>query len=119
MFNGNSTGGKLKKWSWYMNSNDIYSKNENVSYFFRENGNYPVVLVVENQQGCRDTMIKYIKIESDFSIYVPNAFTPNGDGLNDVFLPVTRGVKKYSLELFNRWGERIFFSREPMIGWDG
>ncbi len=54
--------------------------------------------------------------------YVPNAFTPNGDGLNDVFYPIiTEGldVLDYQLRIFNRWGELIFVSSEYQLGWDG
>jgi gliding motility-associated-like protein len=50
----------------------------------------------------------------------PNAFTPNGDGINDVFKPVFYGpVSSYTLTIFNRWGQMIFKSRDPGKGWDG
>jgi gliding motility-associated-like protein len=52
-------------------------------------------------------------------MYIPNAFTPNGDNKNDVFLPVIRSVKKYSLQIFNRWGQKIFETRDYAQGWDG
>jgi gliding motility-associated-like protein len=114
-----STGNNQKTWTWFVTGNAAHSRNENTSFFFRENGNYPVALVVENKFGCKDTAVKYIKIESDFSLYIPNAFTPNGDGLNDIFKPVVRGVKKFRLEIFNRWGERMYITLNPLEGWDG
>jgi gliding motility-associated-like protein len=58
-------------------------------------------------------------VNYDFTIFVPNIFTPNADGMNDVFIPVTRGIKFYSLMLFDRWGEKIFESSDPSLGWDG
>ncbi len=116
---GTTEHGTWSKFSWHINSNEVHSTDENTSYYFSTNGDYPVALVTENNWGCKDTAVKYIRIESDFSLYVPDAFSPNNDGLNDVFLPVTRGVKKYRLEVFNRWGERIYLSLNAGEGWDG
>jgi gliding motility-associated-like protein len=55
----------------------------------------------------------------DFEVFVPNAFTPNGDARNPVFMPVTRGVKNIVFEIFNRWGQRIFITNQLNSGWDG
>lgn len=53
-------------------------------------------------------------------ISFPNAFTPNRDGLNDIFRPLTTGrLLKYELSIYNRWGQKIFFSQNPSVGWDG
>ncbi|MES2628680.1 MAG: gliding motility-associated C-terminal domain-containing protein [Bacteroidota bacterium] len=54
-------------------------------------------------------------------VYVPNTFTPDNDGINDLFLPVFRAgiVNEYRFEIYNRWGERIFVSKLPAAGWDG
>jgi gliding motility-associated-like protein len=52
-------------------------------------------------------------------MYVPNAFTPNGDNRNDVFLPVLRSAKLFELKIYNRWGQEIFHSTDPQQGWDG
>lgn len=53
------------------------------------------------------------------SVYIPNAFTPNEDGENDLFLPVIPTVVSYHLQIFNRWGEQVFESVNPQNGWDG
>jgi gliding motility-associated-like protein len=53
------------------------------------------------------------------TLYVPSAFTPNGDGMNDVFKVVARGVGKFSLIVFNRWGEVVFETEDANSGWDG
>ncbi|MDP1747662.1 MAG: gliding motility-associated C-terminal domain-containing protein, partial [Bacteroidota bacterium] len=52
-------------------------------------------------------------------IYVPEAFTPNGDNINDVFYVVGNGLKEFKLFIFNRWGEEIFESDDINLGWDG
>lgn len=52
-------------------------------------------------------------------IYIPNAFTPNGDGMNDTFGANGEGIVEYTLQIFNRWGELIFESNDIKVQWDG
>jgi gliding motility-associated-like protein len=54
-------------------------------------------------------------------IYIPNTFTPDGDNLNDYFFPVLTNIEpiNYNLSIFNRWGQVIFESTKPEVGWDG
>jgi gliding motility-associated-like protein len=56
---------------------------------------------------------------SDHLIYVPNAFTPDGDGLNDQWAPSVRGARLYDLVVFDRWGQEEFRSTDPKAAWDG
>jgi gliding motility-associated-like protein len=58
-------------------------------------------------------------INSQDALFVPNAFTPDGDGLNDIFLPYYNGVTNYNMKIVNRWGEIIFETNDLAIGWDG
>ncbi len=108
------------KFSWYFS--DDRSLNTNGYQVYRsypESGTYPVVLVSKNQWDCTDTIIKVLTVEPASSVYMPNAFTPNDDGRNDVLLPVTRGVKSYTLKIFNRWGELVYETSGSGNGWDG
>jgi gliding motility-associated-like protein len=108
------------QWSWYFSNDKTYKpQTESASYFFRDAGTYPVALVVTNSAGCSDTIVKKVVIEGDFACYIPNAFTPNTDSKNEIFLPKVRGVHKYSLSIFNRWGEQVFYTQEASEGWDG
>jgi gliding motility-associated-like protein len=66
-----------------------------------------------------DTVVKTVIVEADFKLYIPNAFTPNGDGLNDIFQPKGRGIQKYHLKIYDRWGSVVFESHDFMLGWDG
>lgn len=52
-------------------------------------------------------------------LFVPNAFTPNGDQLNDLFLPIGNGILQYEMSIYNRWGEKVFYSDSLELGWDG
>ncbi|HCA82800.1 MAG TPA: hypothetical protein DEP18_03370 [Flavobacteriales bacterium] len=84
-------------------------------------GNYDVCLAVENAFGCQDTVCKVVVINDFFTIYVPNAFTPDNDGKNDIFFPVIDGFVDgtYQIYVFNRWGEIVFESNDPNGYWDG
>ena len=53
------------------------------------------------------------------TFFIPNAFTPNGDGLNDTFEPKMSNIETYKIMIFNRWGELIFTSNDPSNQWDG
>jgi gliding motility-associated-like protein len=85
-------------------------------------GSYTVTLQISNSNGCTDTNSQIVKIEQDPIYYVPNAFTPNGSALNNVFLPIfspSLALESYNLKIFNRWGEIVFESQDPLKGWDG
>jgi gliding motility-associated-like protein len=85
---------------------------------FTETGYVDVMQVVTNEFGCTDTAYYPVEI-SGHIFYAPNAFTPDGDGMNDVFVPKSVGVGEYTMYVYNRWGRIIFKSIHPKVGWDG
>jgi gliding motility-associated-like protein len=115
----NNSQGKQSKWTWFFMRNDERSENENSSYFFEDEGKYPVAMIVENEYGCSDSVLKIVTIEADFACYIPNAFTPNTDGKNELFMPVLRGVSRYLFSVYNRWGMKLFQTENQSQGWDG
>ena len=78
-----------------------------------------VVQIVKNHQGCVDTAVKALKFKPSFAIYVPNTFTPNGDGINDGWFAKGVGVSKYNVQVFDRWGHVIFETNDMDNAWDG
>ena len=119
-FNNLSKGEKMNKWNWYFIDNYGYiSSEKNTSYIFQDASQYRVAMVVTNVWGCSDTVVKSIVVSSDVKIFVPDAFTPNGDGINDTFQPKGRGIDKYDLTVYDRWGGKIFRSDDFFEGWDG
>ncbi|MCH2223434.1 MAG: gliding motility-associated C-terminal domain-containing protein, partial [Crocinitomicaceae bacterium] len=84
-------------------------------------GNYEVVLTGYSEFGCPGEKIKYIYVLQDYTIYVPNSFTPDANGVNEIFKPILEGFDEdeYTLYIFNRWGEIIFESHDMQVGWDG
>ncbi|RFC55907.1 T9SS type B sorting domain-containing protein [Brumimicrobium aurantiacum] len=100
-------------------SNEV---NPSFTFPFGEEGDYEVTLTVVSAKGCIDSTTQIIPIRDQTIYYVPNAFTPDGDNINNVFKPVmTVGVdpQLYKFEVFNRWGEKVFESNDYNIGWDG
>jgi gliding motility-associated-like protein len=95
----------------------------NPSFTFPDDGpgNYLACLYITSIDNCPDQVCLEIEIDGDFIVYVPNAFTPNGDGINDLFGPVMEGHDPSSFEFFivNRWGETVFYTKDTNQKWNG
>ncbi|MBA3663588.1 MAG: gliding motility-associated C-terminal domain-containing protein [Bacteroidetes bacterium] len=77
------------------------------------------VVLAENEFGCKKTDEVCVEITVDFDVYVPNAITPNGDGLNDIFYVYGHGITNVHVTIFDRWGEKLFSSADQTVGWPG
>jgi gliding motility-associated-like protein len=90
---------------------------------FPENaGTYLVSLEVSNELGCMDTTSQSIVIEHDPVVFIPNAFTPDEDDLNNEFtavFPENMKLASFEMYIYDRWGELVFYSQDPKEGWDG
>ena len=80
-------------------------------------GDYYAQLTITNPLGCRDSA--YTLVEGPVMVYIPNAFTPNNDGINDGFQVVISDVVYFEINIFNKWGEEIFYSTDPDEVWTG
>lgn len=92
------------------------------SHTYSEPGMYSITLVVTNDLGCRDTATVRMLVHQDPLVFVPNCFTPNGDGLNDMFQAVFNGprlLRDMELRIFNRWGEELLSLSDPEKAWNG
>jgi len=78
-------------------------------------------LAVTDQAGCTDTAFVTVKIfKTNPYVFVPTAFTPNGDGRNDVVRPIAVGIQQIKyFNIYNRWGQLVFSTRDNNRGWDG
>jgi gliding motility-associated-like protein len=95
------------------------TEEKNPVHTYATKGIYTVVLHTRSPKGCRDSVTKLIEISPDFSYYVPNAFTPNGDGKNDVFNGKGVEIYDFNMIIFDRWGQLIYSTDDKDTGWDG
>jgi gliding motility-associated-like protein len=93
----------------------------NPSHYYSYVNSYNVFLQATSAQGCKDVAMVVVEITPDFALYIPNTFTPDGNGLNDIFQPLGIGIDEdnYRMDIFDRWGENIFSSNSFRKGWDG
>gem|GEM_PF-5983655 len=85
---------------------------------YMTSGRYSVVLVAENEAGCSDSVSRTLEVFEPY--FIPSAFSPDGDGRNDVFRVVNlTGGKLLEFRVMNRWGEEVFATTDPAGGWDG
>ena len=82
-------------------------------------GDYIITLVLSNELGCTDTFSRQLCVENRLLFYVPNSFSPNGDGFNDILEFEVFGVGDFSWSVFSRWGEKVFESNSTDSSWDG
>lgn len=119
-FTDQSSNASAWQWSFgdVLNSS---STDQNPSFSYGQPECYTVQLDVTSPNGCTASTTDEICIDPDVSIYVPNAFTPNGFGSNEIFIPVCVGVdpQKYQFWIFDRWGNQIFTTTDMNEGWDG
>jgi gliding motility-associated-like protein len=108
------------------NFGDIYSTSANdtssltnPSHLYSDTGTYIVTLSVTSNYGCTATVSEPLVVLQNYDIYVPNAFTPNGDGKNEIFKAVGEGIIGFKMYIFDRWGNNLFYSDDINQGWNG
>lgn len=90
-----------------------------IAHTYADTGSYPVFLIIENQYGCVDTAYDIATVKPDNTLYVPNAFTPNGDMHNNIFRAYGENLSDFKMMIFARWGDMVFSSDNINDGWDG
>jgi gliding motility-associated-like protein len=110
-------------YNWYWEFGDgetATEQNQTHTYpYLQTSTEFDVVLTVETRNGCTDTAMATVLADNEFTFYIPNTLTPNGDGINDFFTPKGTGFETYTTSIFTRWGEEIFYSEDPEHRWDG
>jgi gliding motility-associated-like protein len=104
--------------SWSYEVEDVQYTEPSFTYAFQDGGRRTIVQSVISSEGCVDTTSRVVTV-SDHLVHVPNAFTPNGDGVNDVWSPVVRGARTYELFVHDRWGREVFRTTDPGASWSG
>lgn len=116
------TGNPASQLNWYFEGfgGPFLTGNE-VLYTFPDTGLVMVHLIAQNAAGCLDTVSKTIRVmeANPNTIFVPSAFSPNDDLINDVFLAKGNNIQSFRMEIYDRWGSLIFKSNNINEGWDG
>ena len=120
-FDNLSVGAVSFNWNFGDGSPISYLFEPTHEFPYDQAGTYEVILTGETEYGCIAEKVKYVYVLQDYTIYVPNTFTPDGNGKNEFFKPVMDGFDedKFTLYIFNRWGDLIFESHDMDYGWDG
>ncbi|MDP4266327.1 MAG: choice-of-anchor L domain-containing protein [Bacteroidota bacterium] len=121
-FNDVSEGADSIKWVLW---DGTERRDRSFTLTFADTGSYYFTLYAySTHQGspdivCTDSVTGVVRVSSDYTIYIPNCFTPNGDGINDIFQISGVGLRGLNITIFNRWGEVVFESSDIQKGWDG
>ncbi|MGB0165521.1 MAG: gliding motility-associated C-terminal domain-containing protein, partial [Luteibaculum sp.] len=101
-----------------LDSSDL--RNPQYRFPDQDTGTYQITLIAESEFGCIDSTWRFIKVSDRLTLFIPNSFTPDGDGNNDVFLPVLPwdDVEFFHMTIYNRWGE-IIYETFDANAWDG
>lgn len=121
-FNDKSTdpNGGIAYWWWsFGDASDSASNIQNPVHTYSDTGTFCANLMVMDNYGCTDTTTDCVIIGPAYSLYIPSAFTPNGDGLNEVFKPVGQYIKYFDMYIFDRWGMEIYHTNNINNGWNG
>jgi len=116
VFTNQSQGGVRWWWEFGDGSGDT---TYNASHIYPKTGVYEACLRVANEWGCEDTSCQAVEALINPLFDVPSAFSPNGDGVNDVFRVRGFGIERFEMEIYNRWGQKVYESRDVNQGWDG
>jgi len=102
---------------WDMGDNNTEQDRQDFIHTYSDTGTYITQLIIINQYNCRDTINRSLRINPVYRIYIPTSFTPNGDGMNEVFEPIISGAKSYTMKIYDRWGGIIYQGDNQ--AWDG
>jgi len=105
-------------WVWNLPHGFFTSQQPSV-WVSNDTGTWPIQQIVGNAFNCYDTFNSIVRVGIGYYLHIPNAFTPDDNGVNDVWKPSLRGVKTYKLSVYNRWGQLVFKTDDPKQGWTG
>jgi gliding motility-associated-like protein len=110
----------IASWFWSFGDGD-FSTSQNPSHDFDQISEYLVELTVTDANGCEDTYSSSVVAVEDYFIWAPNAFSPNGDDLNEIFRPIIQNfiLSSFNFYIYDRWGKLVYQSDNYYSGWDG
>ncbi len=114
----NTSSGNTIGWMWDFGDSTT-STLASPSHTYQRTGTFNVRLITTANGGCPDTLEQPLEVDPEFTVFIPNAFTPNGDATNDVWFVYGEEITTIDIKIFDRWGSLIFESADLYEGWDG
>lgn len=107
-------------WDWYVNGK-LTSQMQDFTYTFPDTGLQSIMLVVVHPEKCLDTIVQYLDVTPKVTYYLPNAFSPNEDTVNDLFQGTgyTRGATNFQMTIWDRYGQQVFETQKIEEAWNG
>ena len=112
-----TTGGNY--WHWNFGDSDTSSVFNPSAHTYSDTGTYTIMLIASTHYNCIDTAYQTVIVEPNFLFYIPNVFTPDGDGINDSFSGKGIFIKEFEMSIFDRWGSLIYKTTDMSKPWDG
>jgi gliding motility-associated-like protein len=119
IFTDASTPGVKYEWSFGDGQSEVKLTPDTVIHQYNKTDTFHACLVITNESGCTDTVCHDIASIINPLLDVPNAFTPGRFGQNGIVKVVGFGIEHMTWRIYNRWGQKVFESNDPYIGWDG
>lgn len=115
---------QLGNYSWFLDDEPLSDSDSSIIIDWSDKnlGVHSISVFLYTIDGCISPTISYtVDIVSCplTTVYIPNAFTPDGDGLNNIWFPVSYDIKKIEFTIYNKWGQKIYESTDNLFGWDG
>ena len=110
--------GYIDHWFWDFGDGTSSDLANNI-HTYSDTGAYQIILTVTTDHGCVDSTFGEVIVTPDNTLFIPNAFTPNHDGHNDVFTAYGTNIIEFHMDIYTRWGELIFTTDNISQGWDG
>ncbi len=116
-----NSSGTIINWQWNFGDGSPNGSGKEINHDFNNIGTYLVTLIITDNNGCIDTTMDTIKVKDIFTFYVPNAFSPDGDGFNDYFSPegINWDTDHFEMYIFDRWGNLIYQTKTVGEKWNG
>ena len=116
----NTTIGEYISISWNFGDNSVLVFEENPSHTYTNTGSFIVTQTIETEEGCIYIFQRTFEITKGYQLIIPNAFSPNKDGINDTIRPFFKGMNKMEMSIYDTWGALIYFEEGlELEGWDG
>lgn len=118
LINFEADADRVTELKWDFGDNQTSSE-ENPSHTYSRKGNYKAVITAKNSSGCTTTVSKDVNVKNGLNLIAPNAFSPDGDGINDTWIPVVQGEKSFNITIYDKFNNVVYTTSDTNLPWNG